>query len=87
MTSLTDTQRVMLDFEGGWWRHPGAKEQEIRTRFGISATRYYQQMNALIDEPAAAIYAPMVVKRLRRLRDHRRRRRLPVQQQKSHGGN
>lgn len=88
MTSdLTGTQRAMLDFEGGWWRYPGAKEQEIRKRFGVSATRYYQQLNALIDDPAAAKYAPMVVKRLRRLRDQRRRRSRPVQQQKSHGGN
>ena len=69
---LTDTETAVLDFERGWWKHAGAKELAIRERFGWSATRYYQVLNGLIDTPAAWEYDPLVVKRLRRLREARR---------------
>ena len=41
----------------------------------MSATRYYQVLNALIDAPAALAYDPLLVKRLRRLRQARQRAR------------
>jgi hypothetical protein len=41
----------------------------------MSATRYYQVLNALIDTPAAMTADPMLVKRLRRLRASRQRQR------------
>ena len=66
-------QRAILDFERQWWKHAGAKEQAIRDRFELSATRYYQLLNALLDEPAALEYDPVTVARLRRLRAPRRR--------------
>lgn len=73
---LNDRARAILDFEGGpHWVYAGAKEDEIRRRFNCSATSYYQQLNALLDDPAALTYAPAVVNRLRRLRDARRRTR------------
>lgn len=40
-------------------------------RFSMSATRYYQQLNQLIDRDAAVEYKPLLVKRLRRLRSQR----------------
>jgi hypothetical protein len=58
----------MLEFERQWWKHPGAKEQAIRARFGIGATTYYQRLNHLIDIPAALEADPVTVNRLRRLR-------------------
>lgn len=67
--------RELLDFERQWWRHAGAKEQAIRDTFGLSATRYYQLLAQLIDRPEALEHDPMLVKRLRRLREDRRRRR------------
>jgi len=67
---LTDREREILAFERQWWRFAGAKEQAIRELFGLSATRYYQVLNALIDRPAALTADPMLVKRLRRLRNH-----------------
>jgi hypothetical protein len=73
---LTDRDRQMLAFEGQWWKFAGAKEQAIREQFDMSATRYYQILNALIDRPEALIAQPMIVKRLRRLRKDRRRRRV-----------
>lgn len=63
----------MLDLERRWWRHPGAKEQAIRDAFDLSATRYYQLLNGLLDNPAALAHDPVLVGRLRRLRDTRTR--------------
>jgi hypothetical protein len=71
--------RDLLDFERGWWQHQGPKERAIRERFGISAARYQQRLNRLIDLPEALSYDPMLVRRLRRLRDQRRRRRVASQ--------
>jgi hypothetical protein len=72
MNDLTDCEKAILDFEGTWWKYAGAKEQEIRERFEISATRYYQILNALVDRPEARVYAPVTVKRLLRIRAARR---------------
>ncbi|GGS73016.1 hypothetical protein GCM10010156_34940 [Planobispora rosea] len=71
--ALTDRERELLAFERQWWRYAGAKEQAIREAFDISATRYYQLLSELIDRPEALAHDPMLVKRLRRLRDNRRR--------------
>ena len=72
---LTTDQLAMLELERSWWKHPGAKEAHVRERFDASITRYYQALNALIDDPAALAHDPMTVKRLRRLRDGRRAQR------------
>jgi hypothetical protein len=72
MEDLTDRERQILTFERSWWRHPGAKESAVREQFDCSATRYYQELNALLDRPAALMHDPMLVKRLRRLRATRR---------------
>jgi hypothetical protein len=72
---LTERERGILAFEQQWWRHAGAKEQAIRDTFGVSATRYYQLLNALLDNPAALAAEPVLVGRLRRLRSSRARNR------------
>lgn len=73
--ALADRERAMLDFERQWWRYAGSKEQAVRELFDMSATRYYQVLNALIDRPEAVDYDPMLVKRLRRMRASRQRAR------------
>jgi Protein of unknown function (DUF3263) len=73
--ALTDRQQHMLVFERQWWRHAGSKEQAIREQFNLSATRYYQMLNQLLDVPAALAFDPLVVGRLRRLRATRSRAR------------
>lgn len=65
----------ILTFERQWWKFAGAKEQAIRDKFQMSATRYYQILNALIDKPEALAHDPLLVKRLRRLRATRQRNR------------
>ena len=72
---LTERDRAVLAFERQWWKYAGAKEQAVRDLFGLSATRYYQLLNALIDRPEALVADPMLVKRLRRLRATRQRTR------------
>ncbi|MFV0253346.1 MAG: DUF3263 domain-containing protein [Beutenbergiaceae bacterium] len=81
--SARDAQ--ILEFEGQWWKYAGAKETAIRELFDLNATRYYQILNALLDDPAALAAAPMLIKRLRRMRSARQRdrsaRRLGVEAQ------
>jgi hypothetical protein len=72
---LTERERDILGFERQWWRYAGAKETAIRELFDMSATRYYQVLNALIDRPESLAVDPMLVKRLRRLRATRQRAR------------
>jgi hypothetical protein len=72
---LDERSRQILAFERQWWRQSGAKEQAIRDTFGLSATRYYQLLNALLDDPRALEHDSVVVNRLRRLRASRARAR------------
>ncbi|HEX8510286.1 MAG TPA: DUF3263 domain-containing protein [Propionibacteriaceae bacterium] len=72
---LSSRDAEILAFERHWWKFPGAKEQAIRDKFAMSATRYYQVLNALIDKPEALAQDPLLVKRLRRLRATRQRNR------------
>ena len=72
---LPRRERDVLAFERQWWRHAGAKEAAIKERFGLSATRYYQVLNGVIDRPEALALDPLLVRRLRRMRATRQRRR------------
>lgn len=72
---LSERDAEILAFERQWWKFAGAKEQAIRDKFVMSATRYYQVLNALIDKPEALAQDPLLVKRLRRLRATRQRNR------------
>jgi hypothetical protein len=66
----------ILEFERTWSQASIPKEVAVRARFGISPARYYQLLNRLIDQPEALEQNPMLVQRLRRLREARRRRRF-----------
>jgi hypothetical protein len=72
---LNERDQQMLALERQWWKYAGAKEQAIRELFDMSATHYYQILNALIDTEDALAHDPMLVKRLRRLRTSRQRAR------------
>jgi len=74
--ALSERDRAILDFERSWWAEPGPKEVTIRERFDLSPTRYYQVLNELLDSEDAMEYDPLLVRRLRRLRDRRRRARF-----------
>lgn len=72
-TALSERDAAVIAFEREWWRYGGAKEAAIRERLGLSAVQYYQILNALLDTPEALAAEPMLVKRLRRLRESRQR--------------
>jgi hypothetical protein len=70
---LSERERAILDFERHWWKHAGAKEVTIKELFDLTPTRYYELLNSVIDRPEALSADPMLVKRLRRMRDARTR--------------
>ena len=69
--SLTELELRILDFERQWWRYAGAKESAIKELFDLTPPSYYQLLNNLIDRDDALLAQPMLVKRLRRLREAR----------------
>lgn len=75
VAALDLRDRELLDFEREAWKLRMPKERAIRERFGFSAARYHQLLNRAIDRPEAIAYDPMLVRRLRRIRDARRRKR------------
>lgn len=77
---LTEREQRIIDFERSWWAEPGPKEAAIRERFDMSPTRYYELLAGLIDSTEALAYDPLVIRRLRRLRDRRRKARFEGRQ-------
>jgi hypothetical protein len=73
---LDERSRAVLDFERESWKLEIPKERAIRDRFGFSAARYHQLLGRILDMPQALEYDPMLVRRLHRVRDARRRRRV-----------
>jgi hypothetical protein len=75
--ALSDLDMRILAFERRGWRSPGVKEQAIAEVLDLSATRYYQLLNELIDRPEALAFDPVLVKRLQAQRARRQRLRSP----------
>ena len=73
--ALSEREREILAFERQWWKYAGSKEDAIKELFSMSATRYYQVLNALVERPEALAADPMLVKRLRRMRASRQKAR------------
>ena len=74
--ALSERDRAILDFERTWWLGAGPKEQRIRDELGLSATRYYRLVAEIVDDEEAMAYDPLVVRRVRRDRERRRRARF-----------
>jgi hypothetical protein len=74
-SDLDQRSRDVLDFEREAWKLSVTKERAIRERFGFSPSRYHQLLHRVIDRPEALVYDPMLVRRLRRVREVRRRAR------------
>ena len=70
-SGLSELELKMLEFERTWWRHAGAKESSIKELFNLTPPAYYQMLNNLIDRNDALLAEPILVKRLRRIRDAR----------------
>lgn len=66
----------LLDFEREWLNRPqhnGFKAEAMRARFGVTATRYYQLLNAVIDSQEALEHDPVTTRIVLRRRDARSR--------------
>lgn len=72
MSDLSDREVALLDVAGQWFRSPSVQATLIQERLGVSMTRFYQELYALIETERAEAYAPVTVHRLRRERDRRR---------------
>lgn len=68
-------RRDILALERRGFTAPGVKERVIREELGLAPVRYYQLLNALLDDPRALAHDPVTVNRLRRVRESRRRER------------
>ena len=69
---LAERERDILALERRGFSGPGAKERAIREELDLSPVRYYQLLNALLDDPRALAHDPVTVNRLRRVRETRR---------------
>ena len=77
--ALTQRDIAIIEFERTWWSEDSSKESIIRERFELSTTRYYELLGDLIDSDEAYEHDPLVIRRLRRLRDRRRKARFERQ--------
>lgn len=75
---LTELEARILQFERDWAGRIGGREAAIRSAFSVPPARYYQLLYALIDSPRALRSDPLLVRRLQRLRESRRRARARV---------
>lgn len=75
-SALSDLEVRILDFERQWWRYAGAKDVGIKGQFGLSTREYYELLNNLIDREDALVASPLLIKRLRRLREARLAKRI-----------
>lgn len=68
---LAESDRAVLDLAARTYRHEGAREQAVHDELGMTATRFYQRVNVLLDNPDAYVAEPVLIKRLRRVRQAR----------------
>ncbi|MFF7238353.1 DUF3263 domain-containing protein [Streptomyces collinus] len=69
---LGSREKAILALERRGFTGPGAKERAIREELGLAPVRYYQLLNALLDDERALALHPVTVNRLRRVREARR---------------
>lgn len=68
---MTDEDREILALERRWYARPGAKETAILAELGMSPVRYYQRLLSIVEDPEALAAEPVLVHRLRRLKERR----------------
>jgi hypothetical protein len=73
---LTERDRTMIEFEGQWFTLDEERHLAIRARFACSVEEYNLELNRVIDHPQALALDPLVVRRLRRQRERRRRAKI-----------
>lgn len=72
---LTVRDHMTLQLAAASYKYPGARETDAHDLVGMSPVTFHRHVNQLLDRPAALAAYPLEVKRLRRLRESRRRTR------------
>lgn len=62
---LTDTQKSMLDLASEKFKYAGSLDSAAMERFGMTPTRFWQEINVLIQTEAAVAYRPPTVAQLK----------------------
>ncbi|MEU6507744.1 MULTISPECIES: DUF3263 domain-containing protein [Streptomyces] len=75
LAELGTREKAVLALERRSFAGPGAKERAIREELGLAPVRYYQLLNALLDDERALAHDPVTVNRLRRVRESHRENR------------
>lgn len=75
MQKLSERDTEILIFARDWYAFRGAHEAAVRDRFDMTATHYFQELNRIIDLPAAMAFDPFTVRRLQKIRAERQRSR------------
>ncbi|WP_051486249.1 DUF3263 domain-containing protein [Nocardioides sp. J54] len=70
---LTVRDHMAIRLAAASYRYAGARESDVRHQLGWSMPVFARHVNVLLDRPAALAAYPVEVKRLRRIRDARRR--------------
>jgi hypothetical protein len=65
---LTDTQKAMIDVAAQTYKYAGSVDVIARERFGLSPTRFWQDVSRLIQSEEAYAYRPEAVRRLNQRR-------------------
>ena len=67
-SALTDLERAMIALEKRHWKYQGTKEKAI-TALGLTPIAYYQKLNMMIDSQRVIAAEPILMHRLREVRD------------------
>jgi hypothetical protein len=70
---VTDTDVQILQLAAARYRYEATRLEDARVLFGLGPARFYQRVNALIDDPAAIVAHPELVLPLRRQREQQGR--------------
>jgi hypothetical protein len=65
---LTDTQKAMIDVAAQTYKYAGSVDVMAKEQFGLTPTRFWQDVNQLIRTEAAYAYRPEAVRRLNQRR-------------------
>lgn len=74
MATLTDRDKELLKLAVEPFKYPAARERRARDDFDLSGTRFWQEVNRIIDLPVAHACDPQAVSRLKDMRLQRDRR-------------
>lgn len=68
---LSEFEASVLEFERAWWHHGKTRDQAIRRVMKMSPLKYHLLLTHLLDSERLWRADPVLVDRLRRLRDRR----------------